>query len=378
MPIGKLFAGLLFTMQLVGAVAAQERAADSAPPSRQQIDGWIAELASDTFIVREDATAALIAAGPAAIEPLAEALLRADLETATRGIFVLRELALSGDESGEDAARQALEAVSASKAKAAASQATATLARLDEVRQKRAMDALERLGAEVEYAVQAQIGLRIESDVTTVHIGPTFRGADKDLEQLRWLKNVKVLTLEGERIGNDSLKGLSGMVNLMGLKLKRANVTHEGLAQIRGLEKLTAAEIFYTPVGDAALPHLQQLKTADVVKLYGTKISKKSAEDLQLALAGVKVDHRNGGFLGVGCQAHPLGCGVSIVHPGSAANVADIRAGDVIIRYEDKKVEEFEQLTELIGQNVPGDTVKLQIWREGESFTKEVKLGEWE
>jgi LacI family transcriptional regulator len=44
----------------------------------------------------------------------------------------------------------------------------------------------------------------------------------------------------------------------------------------------------------------------------------------------------------------------------------------------DRKVEGFEQLTEMIGENVVGDSVTLHIWRDGESFTQPIKLGEWD
>jgi hypothetical protein len=360
------------------AVPQEARQQVATPPTAAQLARWIEELAADKFIVREDATLALVEAGLAAVEPLAKALPRADLETATRGIHVLRELALSGDDGAEDAARGALEALAAGDSRSASSQAAGTLARLDEIRQQRAIDSLERLGAEVGYSLQAQVGLRIESDVTSVRIGPSFRGTDKDLAQLRWLGNVQSLTLEGERITDDSLRGLAGMKSLVGLSLKRAKITHQALAGVGELEQLRVVEVFYSPVGDEALGLLKQLKNPDLVKLYGTKMSKQTVEELQLALPGAKVDARSGGFLGVGCQAHPLGCGVSIVHPGSAADKAGIQPGDVITRYEDRKVQDFEELTQLIGQNVPDDTVTLQIWREGETFTKEVKLGEWE
>jgi hypothetical protein len=343
-----------------------------------QIGRWIDELASESFVTREDATQALIGAGEAVIEPLTAALADADAETAVRGVFVLRELALSGDEALETKARDALVLIAHGRSRSAASKATATVARIDEVRQERALAALDRLGADVQHDAQIQIDLRIEFVRTWVYIGADFRGTDEDLKQLRWLGNVQALTLEGERITNNSLPGVAGMKELMKLEIKRAKVTHVGLAAAADLPKLAELDVFYTPIDDGAVPHLQRMKTAEVLKLYGTKMTSKAAEKLQLALAGTRVDLRQGAFLGIGCGPHELGCIVTQVRIGTAAAEADLRPGDVITHYSDRKVEDFEQLTQMIGENVPGDSVMLSVWRDGGKLTKKVKLGEWE
>jgi hypothetical protein len=352
--------------------------ADDASPSREQIAGWIADLGSSEFIAREDATRALIGAGDAAIQPLSTALVDSGLEEATRGIYVLREIALEGDKKTEEAARAALARLATERSKAGGKMAAEMLARLDDIRQQRVLEDLRQLGATVLQEDRAQIGLRIEFDVTTVEIGPDFHGTAEDLEQLRWLGDVDVLKLEGDAITADALAGVREMKNLQWLSIKRSKIDDASLANIAGLEKLSNLDIFYTPVGDQAVKYLRTLKNAEWLKLYGTKISKMSAEKLQLALPTVRVDHRRGGFLGVGGQTHPLGCSVSIIHPGSAAQQADIRSGDVITKYEGQKVEDFETLTELIGANDVGESITLEVWRQGEVLEKKLKLGEWD
>lgn len=375
-----IFAAVMVLVGTQLSAGADEIAAppQRAAPSPQQIRRWIDELAADSFITREDATQELVRSGEAVIEPLSEALADADAETALRGIYILRELALAGDEQVEAAARDALVLVAHGPSRSAAAKATATVDRLNEIRQERVLAALEKLGAEIQTDAQIPINLQIEIVATHVVIGPEFRGTDKDLEQLRWLVNVEALTLEGERITNDSVRGVAGMKSLRSLAIKRAKITDEALASAADLPNLAEVDVFYSPVGDGALPHLKHFKTAAAVKLYGTKFTSKAAEELQLALVGTRVDVRRGAFLGIGCAGHPLGCSVTQVHTGSAADRADIRPGDVVTRYGERKVEGFEQLTQMIGENVAGDSVTLHLWRDGESLTKEVKLGEWD
>ena len=58
-----------------------------------QIETLIEELNSAEFDVRDQATQALIDAGPAVVEPLRKRLENASLEVTARGVFVLQELA---------------------------------------------------------------------------------------------------------------------------------------------------------------------------------------------------------------------------------------------------------------------------------------------
>ena len=50
---------------------------------------------------------------------------------------------------------------------------------------------------------------------------------------------------------------------------------------------------------------------------------------------------------------------------------------DVIIEIEGKKITEDDSLREVIHSHVPGDTVKLKIWRKGKTSEKSVKLEEF-
>ena len=106
------------------------RADDATPdnaPQAEEIGGWIKDLSSDDFEARKSATRKLVEAGKPAIEPLAKAVDRNDLETTVRGMSVLTELARSADEDIRKTARAALEELAKSKNRAVAQRAEAVI-----------------------------------------------------------------------------------------------------------------------------------------------------------------------------------------------------------------------------------------------------------
>jgi len=98
--------------------AAQQAASDKS--SAQKIAHWIEQLDADQFVTRRAATDNLIAAGRAAIAPLGKVLRNSNLEVATRGIFVLRQLAICGDVATEEAATTCLEQLASLQSNASA------------------------------------------------------------------------------------------------------------------------------------------------------------------------------------------------------------------------------------------------------------------
>lgn len=71
-----------------------------------------------------------------------------------------------------------------------------------------------------------------------------------------------------------------------------------------------------------------------------------------------------------------IGALVAEVVPGSPAERAGIRTGDVIVGVEGKEVARLKDLTRMVADVQPGDEVKIQVWREGNRETLEVVIGE--
>ncbi|MCS6997017.1 MAG: Do family serine endopeptidase [Casimicrobiaceae bacterium] len=68
---------------------------------------------------------------------------------------------------------------------------------------------------------------------------------------------------------------------------------------------------------------------------------------------------------------------VSQVNKGSAAEKAGIKPGDVILKFNDRTVEESSDLPRLVTAVRPGTTVKVQLWRDGRPVELNVTLDEW-
>ena len=68
------------------------------------------------------------------------------------------------------------------------------------------------------------------------------------------------------------------------------------------------------------------------------------------------------------------GVRLSDVTPGGAAEVAGLRAGDVLLNYNEQPVNDLQTYSNLLRQSAPGDTVSLDIVRDEQSLVLEVLL----
>ncbi len=69
---------------------------------------------------------------------------------------------------------------------------------------------------------------------------------------------------------------------------------------------------------------------------------------------------------------------VARVNEEGPAKKAGVRPGDVILRFDDKPIEEMRQLPRIVAETMVGADVKVQIWRKGEIKNLSVRLGELE
>ena len=75
------------------------------------------------------------------------------------------------------------------------------------------------------------------------------------------------------------------------------------------------------------------------------------------------------GFSGPGVR-------VQQVMPGSAAEKAGLRAGDVLVAFDGEPVTDLRGYSTLLKSKQPGDTVEVTVLRDGEEKTVTATLGE--
>lgn len=356
------------------------------PPSAGAIARWIGELDSDVFDTRENATLKLIEAGMPAVTPIKKVLQSSgSLEVTTRALHVLRELGMSTDLDVQDGARSALEEL-ARDPTSIGRRASAAIAWLNEQRSSQTIDALEKLGAVINKS-QYPTELGELEEIDGIQIDDGWRGTERDFRRLKWLQDVDKLVLVGDKIDDAIVPHVAAMPGLKRLHLYRTKISDRGMAAMGSIATLTEIGIYYSPLGDAAIEPLKGLKELSNVRLYGTKVSPAAQERLAAALGLKAIDYRQGAFLGVSCQ--PLGnqCQVATVHEGTPANKADIRPGDILLKFAGKKVADFEGLTAIISQYRAGEVVEVELLRpivdengnnSEKALTTKVTLGGWD
>ncbi|MBV8063123.1 MAG: Do family serine endopeptidase, partial [Nevskia sp.] len=71
----------------------------------------------------------------------------------------------------------------------------------------------------------------------------------------------------------------------------------------------------------------------------------------------------------------PEGALVARVLPDSPAQQAGLKAGDVLLRYNGAELVSSRSLPPLVGDSTPGDTVTLELLRDGRSITVKIEIG---
>jgi serine protease Do len=86
---------------------------------------------------------------------------------------------------------------------------------------------------------------------------------------------------------------------------------------------------------------------------------------------------RRGAYLGVKFSSVPNADGVQVetVVPGGPSDKAGLKAGDVITQFDGKKVENIDDIRKILQEKKPGDKIKVEVLRDGESQELDVELG---
>jgi hypothetical protein len=306
---------------LWSAAFAEEPAAPAKKSDQAQIARWIEDLDHDDFAVREAATLALGKADVAALPALQAAIQKGSPEVRIRATQVLVAWYRRGDKEQIDAVEDTLEGLLDSHG---------TVGDLSDVvwssqwraREVRCLEQLERLGARVKYREDRF-------------------GADRDdlLAERKFLSHIAITP---KWTGGDE-----------GLKFVRRIQPRESLP-------FTVYRVNGNNVSDAAFQALED--------------------------AGVKVEKR-GAKLGVGNNPgfDPMtevpGFRIGSMEPGSAAEKAGLQIDDILIAFNEKPIQNFNDLVGYLLETKPGDKTEFTILREKQgvrmSERLSVELGDW-
>ena len=184
------------------------------PQTQARIDGLIRQLGADEFTQREAATRDLFRLGSATIPTLQKVATSDDPEIAVRSCRILEELSRSDDDDAADAAEQALEQLSQGT-ESHARLAQVALANQTQIRHRRAISRLRKLGAELSIAnalndfVPANARLNIDA-VDMILLGDEWTGGESGLAQIRRLAAIRILYVTpGAKIPQSALDDLA-------------------------------------------------------------------------------------------------------------------------------------------------------------------------
>jgi len=180
----------------VARASAQVPDAPAVEPAKEsELPALVGELGHRDEAVRRRATARLIATGRPAIAPLATAAAEGSLEVRVRAVTILREIYIRGDDEAIDAAEVALEELAAQKSASVASRAGAVLSMNYEVRERRAISEIQKLGAIVEYSDQAIADPNLAENRFIAHVvlGKDWTGGIEGLKHIKRLERLRLL-----------------------------------------------------------------------------------------------------------------------------------------------------------------------------------------
>lgn len=147
---------------------------------------------------------------------------------------------------------------------------------------------------------------------------------------------------------------------------------NSGGALVGGNGQVVGINVAYIPPQGGAVSLGFAIPAPTAVLAADQLISKGEVEFAYLGIRPLQVTPELNQAYGIGSDTGVL---VDEVISGSPSAKAGVKSGDVIVRLDDRKIVVVEDIFAELRQHKPGATVTLELKRNGETKTVEVKLG---
>lgn len=342
-------------------------------PKERSVEYWVGQLASDHYLRRESAQQKLIRAGDEAVAPLEGVLATADLETTELAIRALGEISMAQKPNDDSGAWAALDRISTKRAGSKANRAKIALEEVNAYRSETAIQAIQDAGVTVgvaEFVIQA-----ISESNVILQIDASWRGDIEVLDWLRWVRKVQFARIEGPAVNREVLERLAKMPDLNSITLVDGTIDVETIKTLQGIPSITALELRYTTIDEDVADALMELPLRSSLSLIGTDLAIAKVDAMREKLPGLKIEYKQGGYLGVGGADFGNVCQINRVLFGSAADKAGLKVGDTIERIGDTDIRQFSDLQAKVSQHHEGESLTIEFSRQGNKAQVTVVLG---
>jgi hypothetical protein len=232
-----------------------------------------------------------------------------------------------------------------------------------------------------------------------------FTPGRQQLNELSKLKGVGEIRVIGEQIPDDDLPILASAPALTTVQFKKRAVTGPAIAHVTQAKKLRTLRFQDCTMDNDALAQLEKSRSirsvyfADMqiddsifgclrkipqlnfVDLSVCKFKTSAYRKFTIARPNIQIVFTPQAFLGVRGPANfaeNAGCQISEVIPNSGAAVGGLKIGDVIRTVNGQRIRRFEDLRLHIAQHKVGETLKLEVDRDGEPVDLQIVLGQYD
>lgn len=148
----------------------------------------------------------------------------------------------------------------------------------------------------------------------------------------------------------------------------------DGLAALRDLPSLASLSIVDAKITDASLAHIAALPNLQDLSIVNTKLSVDALLKFRKQRPSTRIFARGSAMLGIHADQTGSPCILTGVYDGSGAAEAGLQIGDQITTIDGHKIGDFGDLTIAVYAHAPGDKLKVEFLRGGETKTADVQL----